>query len=65
MAISKTRSKQRNLRKRQKTKRRRTKRQRTKRQYGGLRMTSSITTDNPNDLNEEETMLERQMRIIN
>ena len=46
------------------TKRRGTKRRGTKRQYGGLRMTTSITTDNPNDLNEEESVLERQSRII-
>ena len=46
------------------TKRRGTKRRGTKRQYGGLRMTDSITTDNPNDLNEEESVLERQSRII-
>ena len=50
--------------KRRGTKRRGTKRRGTKRQYGGLRMTDSITTDNPNDLNEEESVLERQSRII-
>jgi SRSO17 transposase len=50
--------------KRRGTKRRGTKRRGTKRQYGGLRMTDIITTDNPNDLNEEESVLERQSRII-
>jgi hypothetical protein len=63
MVESKRYTKRRILRKRQKTKRRRILRKRrgTKRlQRGGL-----MTTDNPNNLNEEETMLERQMRIIN
>ena len=61
MARSKTRryTKRKNLRKRRGTKRRS-----IKRQYGGREPTPRVTSDNPNDFNEEEAILERQMRII-
>lgn len=65
MTRSKTRrhSKRRNLRKRRGTKRHH--RRQTRRQYGGLvGMTISVDT-NPNDINEEESQLAKQMRIIN
>jgi hypothetical protein len=67
MAISKTRckryTKRRNLRKRRGTKRQRGRR--TRRQYGGEReMTTSVTFDNPNEMNEEEYILARRMRIF-
>lgn len=65
MTRSKTRrhSKRRNLRKRRGT--RRHHRRQTRRQYGGLvGMTISVDT-NPNDINEEESQLAKQMRIIN
>lgn len=70
MTRSKTRrnSKRRNLRKRRGTRRRGTRRhhrRQTRRQYGGLvGMTISVNT-NPNDINEEESQLAKQMRIIN
>jgi len=69
MTRSKTRrhSKRRNLRKRRGTRRhhRRQTRRQTRRQYGGLvGMTISVDT-NPNDINEEESQLAKQMRIIN
>ena len=67
MARSKTRryTKRRGFRKRRGTKRhnRRQSIKRNKRQYGGIRMTTSVDT-NPNEMNEEEYQLARQMRII-
>ena len=67
MAISKTRgkryTKRRGFRKRRGTKRHH--RRQTRRQYGGERgMTTSVTFDNPNEMNEEEYVLARQMRIF-
>ena len=67
MAISKTRgkryTKRRNLRKRRGTKRQRGRR--SIRQYGGERgMTTIVTSDNPNEMNEEEYILARRMRIF-
>ena len=69
MAISKTRgkryTKRRNLRKRRGTKRHNRRQTRSRRQYGGLvGMTTSVDT-NPNEMNEEEKQLARQIRIIN
>ena len=63
MARSKTRrhTKRRGFRKRRGTKRQ-TRRQ-SRRQYGGIGMTTSVDT-NPNEMNEEEYQLARQMRII-
>ena len=65
MAVSKTRgkryTKQRGFRKRRYTKRQH-RRKNIKRQYGG-RMTTSVDT-NPNEMNEEEYILARQMKII-
>jgi hypothetical protein len=49
-------SRRKNLKKRRYTNKRR--------QYGGIGMTTSVDT-NPNEMNEEEYMLARQMRIIN
>ena len=63
MARSRKYTKRRNLRKRQKTKRRGLTRRRRIKQYGG-KDTPRVTFDNPNDFNEEEAILERQMRII-
>ena len=71
MAISKTRgkryTKRRGFRKRRGTKRhhRRQSRRQSRRQYGGLvGMTTSVTFDNPNEMNEEEYVLARQLRIF-
>ena len=68
MARSKTRryTKRRGFRKRRGTKRRNRIQsiKRSKRQYGGRDPTPRVTSDNPNDFNEEEAILERQMRII-
>lgn len=63
MTRSRKYTKRRLLRKRRGTKRRHRRRS-IKRQYGGRGMTTSVDT-NPNEMNEEENILERRMRIIN
>ena len=59
-----TRSKTRRYKKRKSFRKRGTKRRNIKKQYGGRDPTPRVTSNNPNDLNEEEAILERQMRII-